>query len=274
MSSEDRPQKTLRIGVDLNALINRLSLGVQRTMNLVAVGLTGGKRLEDAPIQLPDTHIGLQIASDRQWDLGFARNEHEKWVLACGFRDVSEATGAFLEEVHSIVALWSLGDQSKTMTGADLEKKTVAEPESFQGLGLPKKLERLRDQYSLMLDPGYVSHVLSINAARNCLVHRRGIVADWDCKAGEGLIVTWTRLSIRVCDGKGDRELYPPGDVEAEGGLNLKREPACKTFQRGESVVFTVNEFSEICWTLYQFGISTAQLLDNYSDERGIKWTG
>jgi hypothetical protein len=112
--------------------------------------------------------------------------------------------------------------------------------------------------------------VLSINAARNCLVHRGGAVGPVDVDDNGKLVVRWTRFAVFVRDSVGEREVVPPAKVEAGGEISIRNMQTERVFSLGQSIGFSVQEFSDLCWTLFLFASSASKIVEKYGRARGI----
>jgi hypothetical protein len=148
------------VDVNLGAMVGQLQRAVQRTMNLVCIGLQSRGTLVTEHLELPDTSVALSIDSGLRWDTEFAKTEFANWALVNGFRDASEAVGAFLESVRAVVAFWSLAAsqvQEGRLSVTDWKRKVVDEAKKFHRFGFPHKLEFLEKEYALSLDPDLVA---------------------------------------------------------------------------------------------------------------------
>lgn len=125
---------------------------------------------------------------------------------------------------------------------------------AFHRLGLPDKLPLLTKQYGVVIDSTLSGHLLSINAARNCLVHRRGVVGDRDVNDSSRLTVGWRKLSLVLKDEDGEHPVVLNQRLEKESTLCLRSEDCSKSFEIGERIAFTIQEFADITWGLFSFG--------------------
>lgn len=263
------------VDVNLGGMLGHLQLLVQRTMNLVSLGLQAGRTLPTQHVELPDTSIAFSIDRSLRWEPETAKAEFTNWLLVNGFRDASEAVAAFLESIRTVVAFWHLAtsqSQKGKLRGTDWNERVVDESKKFHRLGLRQKFQFLQKEYGLSLDPVLVEQVLTINAVRNCLVHRGGIVGPIDVDNEGKLVVKWTRLAIIIRDSTGEREAVPPAKVEAGGEVSIQNMQTEKAFSLGRRITFGVQEFSDLCWTLFLFGSSTTQVVEKYGRARGIQF--
>ncbi len=203
----------INIQINLAGLIGELQRSVQRTIDLVASGLETKQYVTGESLRLPDTSMGITLDKNLKWDRERAQKEYSKWVLINGFRDVTEGTGLFLESVHQILSYWGLGIRMKDegpLTGEHWNEMIVKGGRHFHGLGFPDKVDHLSKKHKLVLNEALTSEVLSINATRNCLVHRGGVVSDRDVNCEDGLKTRWMKLTLVIQNEDGQKEIIPP----------------------------------------------------------------
>jgi hypothetical protein len=262
----------LHIHIDCGALLGNLQHAIQRTIYLAAVGLNATPRLTQDDLQLPGTSISLQIAGPTPWPIEEAREGFEHWILMNGLRDATEAISGFLEETRTVLAAWQIEIRSRSgpVTGADWHEAMGSQRRRFHRLGLPDKIDDLQKIYSLSLDPDLVGHLRTINDARNCLVHRQGIVQERDVNEDGALRVSWRRLALVIQGPEGERPGFPGAIVEVGETLCVSNRNVSKLFPLGTAISFSVQEFADVCWSLFLLGLSTVKLIEDWARGRGI----
>ena len=263
----------VNVHVNLGALLGQLQHAIQRTIYLAALGLNATPRLIQDDLQLLGTSISMQLAGPSVWPIEEAREGFEHWILMNGLRDATEAISGFLEETRMVLAVWQLGIRSRSgpVTGADWHEATVSQQQRFHRLGLPDKIDNLQKSYSLLLDPDLVGHLRTINNARNCLVHRQGIVQERDVNEDGALRVSWRRLALVIQGPEGERAGFPGAIVDVGETLYVSIRDVSKLFPLGNAISFSVQEFADICWSLSLLGLSTTKLIEDWARERGIE---
>jgi hypothetical protein len=262
----------LHFHINLGALLSQLHNTIQRTIYLAALGLNAPPRLTQEDLQLPGTSISLSFGG-LAWPIEEAREGFTQWILGNSLRDAAEAISGFLEETRTVLAMWQLGirNRSEVITGADWHEATVSQRRRFHRLGLPDKIKNLQETYSLVLDSDLVRHLLSINAARNCLVHRRGIVQEQDINEDGAMRVSWRRLALVIRSADGEREGFVGVIVNVGESVCVSNRDESKPFPLGTAISFSVQEFADVCWSLVLFGTSTTKLIEDWASERGIE---
>jgi hypothetical protein len=251
-SNYQNTQLTLERAQDL------LLLATQRAIETVSIGLIG---LDAAggDLSLPNARVKVSVTGPERPSAEAAADLRAR-VLGNGLRDCVDGIGVALLSAYRECQIWS---QSGTVsmnedgslqltastTGAWWNETIVAGSEKFDRLTLPGKVERL--QRLGLEPPTFTGHILSLNAARNCLTHRAGIVGPKDLRSptDAGLEVTWTRLAITASDGKQVREIGPGSVVEAGEMVHLEVTPTSGMFALGERVTFNEDQFREIAQT-------------------------
>ena len=261
------------VNVNLDAVLGTLHRDVQRITNLVAVGLQSPVVLDGESLAIRSEPIGFRFGNSSLWSSrDEARADYEDWVFGNGFRDVIESVGGFLEEVRQVVAIWSLGDRQaagEQLTGKALHEEMTDAPKRFHRLGFPDKLNTLRNSFDVHVDPNLDDQVLSVNAARNCLVHRRGIVSERDLNGDGLLVVRWRRLAMFLQNEDGEYPVVFGDPLEKAASVVVQTQDASKKFRLGERVVFTSTEFAEICWSMFLYSFAWGEALNNFGLQRG-----
>jgi hypothetical protein len=263
----------IHINVNLAAMISELQIAIQRVINLVALGLNANTGLPKGFQKLPGAYFEVSLAQNLSWDEEKSKSEFFKWVLINGFRDASELVNNFLETANRVLSVWELVIKQKgeaKLTGEDWNEIIINGSKRFHRLGLPDKIKHLSHINFFQLDPELTKQILTINAARNCLVHRKGIVSERDANIDGELEVRWTKLSLYLKNESGEQEIIPPQIVEKDNIIAVKNVHISKTFAIGKKIVFSAQEFSDICWCLFLFGQSTTKCVEEIGRNNGF----
>ena len=146
------------------------------------------------------TGFELVPAGVDETTLSSYKEEFELWIVGCGLREMMETFNVFLDEAHHVCRFLSEHGQTAT---ADTMKRITTKQKEFTFYPLNRKLEFMSDTYKVALkEPKYLT---SINVARNCLTHRRGIVRAEDCSGGQELVVYWKGFDFWVETPAGER---------------------------------------------------------------------
>ncbi|MET0333159.1 MAG: hypothetical protein ABW190_02730, partial [Rhizobacter sp.] len=187
----------LRMHIDLAGIAGRVQRLLKRANYLVAIGMRAESQIDENSFRLPEIPFVHEYDHTNPWSVDEAKPEWTKWILANGFREVAEATAGTLEEAQSVLAVWSVitPDGQSTRIKADEWNLRVAKrAEQFHRRTLPQKLEFLANHYDFNLAADFISEAMSVNAARNCLVHRGGVVNSVDADESGVLVLRWRAL--------------------------------------------------------------------------------
>lgn len=118
--------------------------------------------------------------------------------------------------------------------------------------------------------PELCDHVLSINAARNCLTHRGGIVGQKDLKdaADTEMTVHWRRLQFSVSSGNQERPVTAGASVEAGETLSVSFVETERRVPVGDRLTIAADEFVEICLTFMLFSMQLEQSVRHLREQR------
>lgn len=260
--------QSINVSVSLNGLRVDLLTSLQEIIRLVALGFSYDRSLNPNELALP-TFIKLNIASIETSTEQFAER-YSEWILANGLRDAIESLHTYLESSHKVLSIWDLVKKQRsgeTILAVDLDKVLATGSGKFHRLGLPGKLGHLANNHEIMIEEQSLEQLLSINIARNCLVHRAGKVSDRDLNFENTLVVKWKPLHIFLTNEDGEHELIPGVTLEKESTVCIRQENREKVFALGDDVLFSAQEISEILWSLVLFGNDFTKSLNDYGLE-------
>ena len=274
-----------QLTVNLDGVAVGLQRSLQRAMDLVSFGLHAAQ-VAQPPLQdtdpavgtaetVPGIHRDLALpgvlfqmipASEVALTFDTARQLFHRWVLACGFRDATEALAPLLEEARTVGVVASAG---RTITAAVWKDQVLGGRQKFDRMTLKDKIHLLVQVCGSGIVPSLMPQVETIVVARNCLVHRRGVVGERDINhktpEGDSLKVEWLAPQFVVTSPDGGERVITelPFVVKGGGTIVLRQMASSRTFRRGETVDLTASEFNNVCWTLLMFA---KQLVANLRD--------
>ena len=273
-------ETVLNFNIDLSAGLGQLQVRLQHIMDMVAIGLTGIEDSQQTELTMPGTMFQMKPGNNASLNIEDAKLQSKSWILMSAMRDFIEAVSAFLEEVRiacssfAILKSISLGptivltdDTTKLLN--DWMQNVEAENKKFNRLGLPDKVERLKADYSTTIIPVSISDILSMNIARNCLVHRAGVVTDKDKNINNGLQVDWTKLEMLL-----DDKIIQPAQPAISGQkLGIRFVKTSKVFLLGERILFTTDEIGQICMACTFFARDCAEKTEAYWRTQGFEFS-
>lgn len=217
--------------------------------------------------------MSMRFASQAPVDAVEVQRAWRSWVLQNGFRDLAETVGAMLEVVQQILCIWDLKETVDDGHRIPVEAWNEHFPQRhgrFHAMGLPAKLDFLAKNYQFRVAENFQAYVRSINAVRNCLVHRQGLAGEKDVDENGELTLSWEALVLLDSGPEGTREVAK-GDM-IPGGHKISMAPRSysRTFMLGDAIDFEAVEFAGIAWTIHRLGRVVASDLIRYGQERGI----
>ncbi len=256
-----------------------LQRNIQHYYDMAALALTLAETVPDVQLVLPGSNTHVQLAKNEDKSIETVRGELINWILRAGMRDSVEAVNGFLVDLRQQCATAALISKSGgRVQWSEFQQAYERETEKFSKLGLPKKIRddktALKDCFGVSVDEKFINTVISLNDARNCLVHRAGRVqqADINDPALQKLVVTWFGCDLRGHSERGVRKLIvgesrTEADEVVEFDMLGQRR---REFALNEPVVFTAQEFSEIFLTFYYFGLETTKSAEQYFRSLGL----
>lgn len=263
----------INVNINLDGLRGELQRSLQRTIYLVSAGLQSKDKIDPDHLNLPTNSITMVFDGGLKWDAQKAEEQYAEWILSNGFRDIIEYVNTFVESAHKVLAFWELGAKQKNgaeITGSDWNRIIVSGGRSFHRFGLPDKFRHIEDKHSVLADPALREQILSINAARNCLVHRNGVVTELDLNTPDGLEVKWTNLDVIVQNEDGEKDLVLGEVVEKDSVIAIRNRENLKRFGMGERIFFSAHEFANIAWSLFLLGNDIVQKMSDFGLKSGF----
>lgn len=245
-----------------------LAAAVKRAVELVSFMVQAIDQARVDELRLPGNVVQFGEPRDAPAEIAEARVAAREWVIGAGLQLCVDAIDETLEWARVQAALWGLPGRvhrlddgrlhlEATTTGATWlqEFGPAGVGYRWETMGLKDKIAKLKAVYDLA-PPELTGDILTLNAARNCLVHRRGIVGPRDLTAAgdTAIVVRWRRFGLTVEDGAGSRPIGI-GDVVEEGGVvRIAFEPMERAFAVGERMIFDVEDFAAMAHTFAIYG--------------------
>ncbi len=263
----------INVTVNLDALRGELQRSLQKAIYLVSAGLQTNDKIDPELLRLPTNSVTMTFDGGLTWDSEEAQKQYSEWILSNGFRDVIEGVNAFIESAHRVLSFWKIAEKQKDgaeITGSDWNDIVISGGKRFHRLGLPDKFDHLSKEHGIEVEPSYREQVLSIDIARNCLVHRGGVISEKDITSDNQLDVKWIKLMMVLQSEDGEKELVLGEMVEKDSVLGMRNQEVVKTFTLGQQITFTADEFANISWGLFLFGNDLVQKINDLGLGKGF----
>ncbi len=251
-----------RLSGRITLVLERAILAVSRVDSATdPVGLVPGVQGATIPPQLPTRPIDE------------VRPETSVWLVGCALRDCLEEVGGFLEETRRLCAALEVVRGRDRIVVSDLAQAVEADRLRFDRRGFPDKVDYLRQTYGDVLDDR-VAYILTLNAARNCLVHRLGLVGDRDRNEGDHLVLRWQSPEVHVKPKDGEqRAVQIPEVVPGGSQLLVQFQLIERRYAVGDQVRFNTTDLAGIWLTLHLFAVGTARKVLEMAKARGVGTT-
>ncbi|MES0051726.1 MULTISPECIES: hypothetical protein [unclassified Mesorhizobium] len=231
----------VNVKVNFDALSEVANLGVRRAAVFMGIGVNASQ--VDPPIPhvleggMQFTVIPDNLPIDQR---KVNAEEFARWVVAGGFRELAETFSVFLHDVYYAGLV------------LDREKITVGEHQKalskFSRQGVSDQLVIASDL--LKIDAPFSPTFETMNQARNCMAHRRGIVGAKDVDETESFTLKWRALALTLEDGQDLSLLLAAGTpVEIKGGqaLSVGMVDREKKFALGDQILLSRHDLQEFC---------------------------
>jgi len=254
--------------IDLPAILGIAHLGVRRATVFSTFGANAARGAVESDFD-PLACGAMEVipAPPDQTTLDSYKKEFEKWVVVCALREAIEAFALFLDHIHLACVIMAHVEGRVTVEQAD---KWGAD---YSFLGLAQKLRLLRERFGVEFADADM--LLSINAFRNCLSHRRGVVGPEDCAQDGSFVVVWPGIELFSAseDGEERRVGFPvdvPVVMEAGAGLLIRTARKTTTFKLGDQLRLSPTQVTEAGQFLAQAAEAVCKSAQSYAEGLGL----
>lgn len=264
---------SLRMHINLSGIAGRIQRLLKQTTYMAAIGIRATEALSQESLEMPELTFVFQYDHTNPWTVEEAQVNWRKWVLTNAFRDTAEVIASILEEAQHVLAVWSLLEpklQGQTVKAERWNNEVVHRASQFHRRTLPQKLDYLRSTYGFTLEKVHEEELLSINAMRNCFVHRGGQVGNIDIDASGSLHLKWRQMTPYVEVDGVTSELKLPFYAEKETLMTIEIQSKTKAFAVGEGISVTLGEFTGVCWTIFTIAQRVGETLESYARDKGF----
>lgn len=265
-------KRILRTRTNTGELTKPLQRDIQEILDCTRLTLEAIGAAQSFSGEFADANIRLHPANNRRLPLEQLKGATVERALRSAFRDVMEGVQLLLDDVRDVLAVWSLrGD----ITGDQFIQRIEKERDRFHRKGLNEKFEHLTKTYGFSLSNEVVEVLDSLNRARNCVVHRRGVIAKHDLEPGSACLrAVWREAAMlagpepekleslrRV--GIGDTISHPDYLVVAQVAKVVE-------YPLGSRIALSGQDLSDICHTVLQIAKRVRGQLDEHARNNGV----
>lgn len=253
--------------IDFEKVLEFARLGIRRASLFMgfAVNMANNPNVRDYDLSHQTKHRVISETKDENV-LAEYKHEFRTWVIVNALRELHESFVEYLEKVNQACLTFEWISREKTSEECDrLQKK-------FHAAGFPNKFDILRRWFTVTTQ--HEAGWLSVNAARNCLTHRRGVVGPEDLNEGDHLQLRWRALEIYFIPAGGAPVLnhnIPPGGLPMQGGaLESKYVDRSCSFEKGQLVELSPLQLAEICAFADEAAVDLANSAVEFARRKGI----
>lgn len=265
--------ETIRVNINLDSLLGELQRSLQRVICLTGAGIQNIDIIDSKRLYIPTEGIQYSYVKNMNWDDKTAKEEYLQWVLTNSFRDSIESLNMFLESTHRVLSFWYLSEKQISgiqLTSTDLYRVENEDAKKFHKLGLPGKIEHLNKEHPVIFDDRLTNHIVSINKARNCFVHRNGIVSQTDLTDEKSLTISYRRTAMFLKNEDGIADVVRGMFAEKDSVIFVRNQDEKISFELGSRIQFHQKELTEIIWCLFLFGSDAVQKMNTYGIKKGL----
>jgi hypothetical protein len=175
---------------------------------------------------------------------------HETWVLLKAFQDLTRGVRASLEGAYFVSEMVAAG-HIRVKTETTLEDLLRPFQKKANEMNFPDLLAAVNERLEKPL--AFSEAYLSMQAARNCLEHRQGVVGNADAKTDGKMVLQFPRLKWFILRNGEEVELEPNMAVEEDGRIFMKIDLRHREYIVGQRFSLTAADFDEICFACSQF---------------------
>jgi len=201
--------QTLHISLNLAGLWSSYFVKLQHLLDVIRLLQAGASVVTQEQIADNQQFITFQPSGNSRLPFPETKTMAEDWLLKSFLRDSIEITGLFLDECLSTCAVLRIASKKKA-NGLEINHLLTVLPKQNHKLPLPEKIKKLEHDFGVK--SSYTSHVLTINRARTCVVHRLGVVSALDVDDTKQLKVKWQTaqfIAVEKATGKEIMSLPP-----------------------------------------------------------------
>ncbi len=261
--------KHSEVKIDLPNLLKSFQIILKRTIYKLSFGIDSANNHHNFDWPPNISFISFDPAQNIKIDYDYAKSDFLQWLTTNSFRDTIEIILLFLDEIRKVSVLFSYGSERR-MLEAQWNKEIIKGGETFHRYGLTKKFEELKANFNLDIGQALIDHAISLYQARNCLVHRNGVVGEIDFNDGDKLTVSWTKMQLTYKNAEG-LEIDIIEQITVEGGAEIyfSNQIKTKSFSLGERIVFSHDELTQIIYSNFLLAQSSITAVEKYAINNG-----
>lgn len=262
--------RTVKINIDLDEVFRIIQGGVYRAAYFLGLGLNAINKpdLKSADL-LPFTTYNFGAKDFDEDAINQIRDAFQEWIICNCLRDLVESFALCCDAIVETIIYITCNGSSVLMGEIRGKYKKATNK------GVKEKLKYIKK--FIEIDDDETSALISINNARNCLVHNNGRIAQKHCNQGDKLRLQWIGLRTYLeLDGKhevaADERVIETKNINGEiTGMSVGYEIKEKFFNKGSVVKISPQDLADICFFFSTTSEKMRASLREYIKSRGIE---
>ena len=243
-------------------------MGIRRAYVFMGLGINAASDPNLNNVHLADNPQIFMVPQEVSPEImsGYKEN-FAQWIISNGLREIIESFGLSLNNIYTACLLIDTRGQ------ADVEDSNRDRAIKFEQLGAKRKLENLAKEFGVT--SALAEHIQSLNAARNCLTHRWGIVREADCNQPGEFVLYWRRTELIAQTEGGDEIILParidePIHFDEPATIGIRWVDTNRSFNIGSVLQLEPQELQEICLMMFMATDELRRSLLSFAESRGI----
>lgn len=261
--------RTVKINIDLDKVSNIMQSGVNIAAYFLGLGLNAlsNPDLKSADL-LPFTSYNFGGKDLDEDSINSIKDAFKKWLVSNCLRDLVESFALYCDSIVEIIIY--INSHGNTVVIEDI----LTQYKRLTKKGIKEKIQYMKKDISI--DNEEATIIFSINSARNCVVHNRGVVGGKYCNQGNKLKLQWIGLRTYLeLDGKYevpvDNRIIERNKINGEiTGASVVYEKKEKLFEEGSVIDVSPQELADICLFFLATSGKITKSLRDYIKSRGI----
>ncbi|MFA6051427.1 MAG: hypothetical protein WC762_02445 [Methylobacter sp.] len=258
------------LNINLDALLSNYLVQLQHLLDGISLLETGSAVVTEEEVAESRHFMSFYPAQNARLTFPEAVAFANDWLLKSFLRDSIEITGLFLDDCLTVCDLIDISGKEE-MLRSDVNQILDVQSSKNHKLNFPNKVSMLEKKIGITSP--YGNHILSINRARACVVHRLGIVSAQDVDQQNELTIKWLHYQMIARENDtGNEQIIKESGTIVKGGSTIAIHwiDHVKVFQLGERISLTPLELYACIVTFWRFGNSIDQAIKNYAISLGL----
>ncbi|WP_323028421.1 hypothetical protein [Gelidibacter japonicus] len=241
-----RENLTITLKLNRNDSLITLNEKLSECTNAVFFGINSLDKTDVLPESLRDYESSI-FTNQPLIEMDFEKSQEnfKIWILKKGFEDLISALIELMLSFSYIINLNEKIKKNPKMTIDGFKKLIFERDKKLTKAHFPELITKI--EKSLKSPLKYKSEMLSLNKARNCLVHRNGIVQPNDFNVENGIELSWWYYNVELKRGIEKKELERLDIIDfAEDNMQMTSIKRTKFFNDREKITIRFQEFFEL----------------------------